>query len=67
MKELSTINQLADSEGHNPRTFELALLKNGVHPVAQLHGQKRKPFLYDRAEAKRVITAALIEGSKRCS
>lgn len=63
---LSTINQLAVEEGKDPRSVELALTRGGVRPAAHLHGSRPKP-LYNREEAKRVIAAALLEGSRRNS
>jgi hypothetical protein len=61
---LSTINQLAVEAEKDPRTVELTLTRNGVRPAAHLHGSRPKP-LYNREEAKRVIVAALLEGSRR--
>jgi hypothetical protein len=65
MNELITANQLADDEGKDPRTVELLLNRQGLQPVARLSGQKRQPFLWNKADALRIITQALVEGSKR--
>jgi hypothetical protein len=64
---LSTINQLAVEAESDPRTVELTLTRNGVRPVARLHSEKRPQPLWNRAEAIRVISAALNEGSRRNS
>lgn len=62
---LSTINQLAVEAERDPRTVELTLTRSGVQPVARLHSEKRPQPLWNRAEAIRVIAAALTEGSRR--
>jgi hypothetical protein len=64
---LTTINQLAVEAEKDPRTVELTLTRNGVRPVARLHSEKRPQPLWNRAEAIRVISAALLEGSRRNS
>jgi hypothetical protein len=64
---LSTINQLAVEAESDPRAVELTLTRNGVRPVARLYSEKRPQPLWNRAEAIKVISAALIEGSRRNS
>ncbi|HYZ72584.1 MAG TPA: hypothetical protein VE641_05860 [Chthoniobacterales bacterium] len=56
---LTTVNSSAESEGKDPRTVALLLARQGVQPVARLHGQKRTQPLYDREEAKRILAKAL--------
>jgi hypothetical protein len=57
---LGTINQLAVEAERDPRTVELTLTRNGVQPVARLHSEKRSQPLWNRDEAIRVISAALL-------
>jgi hypothetical protein len=64
---LSTINQLAVEAERDPRTVELTLTRNGVHPVAQLHSEKRPQPLYSREQAKKILVQALREATERYS
>ena len=62
---LCTINQLAVEAERDPRTVELALTRNGIQPVAQLHSEKRPQPLYSRDEAKRILVEALREANEK--
>jgi hypothetical protein len=62
---LSTINQLAVEADKDPLTVELTLTRNGLHPVAQLHSEKRLQPLYSRDEAKRILAEALREAAEK--
>lgn len=65
MDELITIHSLSRDEKRDPRTVAEALENSGLEPVARLHSQSRKPFLWNRADAIAAIIAGLREASKR--
>lgn len=67
MDELITIHSLSRDEKRDPRTVADALKNSGLQPVAQLHGQTRKPFLWNRKDAIAAITEGLRQASKRKS